>query len=58
MAKDKDPHEELARARRKVAKWTRRAEDAVVGADYQAATIKLRKWEQAEDFWFYQRQEQ
>jgi hypothetical protein len=48
----KEPYEELAKARRKVAKWNRKAEKAVVGSDYQAATIKLRYWEQQEEIWF------
>lgn len=45
-------YEELEKARRKVAKWNRRAEKEVTGAKYQEAIIKLREWEQKEDYWF------
>lgn len=51
MSAWKEPGEELAKARRKLAKWQRKADKAVAGADYQAATIKIRWWEEQEEIW-------
>ena len=48
----KSNYEQLQKARRKLKKWHRKATKAVAGADYQYATIKLREWENAEDYWF------
>jgi hypothetical protein len=49
---ESDAYEKLEKARRKVAKWNRKADKAVVGAKYQLARIKLRHWEQEEEYWF------
>lgn len=49
---ESDAYDKLEKARRKVAKWRRKADKAVVGAAYQYATIKLREWEKKEEYWF------
>ena len=45
-------YEQLQKARRKLAKWHRKAAKYIIGPEYQKATIKIREWEQKEDYWF------
>jgi phage shock protein A len=46
-----DAYEQLDKARRKVAKWNRKAEKALIGAKYQLARLKLAHWEQKVMYW-------
>ena len=48
---DMSHYERYEHALRKIKKWQKKADKAVAGADYQWATIKIRKWEQASEYW-------
>lgn len=48
---EKDPWEMWQNAQQKVAKWERKADKAVTGAQYQEAMIRKRHWEEQEMMW-------